>query len=129
VTLFFLLCASLIERRASGIFYAIHFSEFSQSRRALRCSPRCMRSSFQPYLNTSHSRQTDPQKRVPEEVHEPGALYAECAVAPIRMPTTVAPSAEEKTDGGGGDGKLPSGGATVRDDGVRWHRTRYGGVG
>jgi hypothetical protein len=60
----------------------------------------------------------DPQKRAPEEVLKPGALYAECAVAPIPIPkTTVAPSAEEKTDGGGGDGNTPGGGTTAPDDG------------
>jgi hypothetical protein len=60
----------------------------------------------------------DPQKRAPEEVLKPGALYAECAVAPIRIPkTTLAPpSAEEKTDGGG-DGKTSDGGTTTPDDG------------
>lgn len=49
------------------------------------------------------------QKRSPEEVLKPGALYAECAVAPIHMPVTLAPRAEEKTDGGGGTAQ--------RDDG------------
>ena len=48
---------------------------------------------------------------------KPGALYAECAVAPIRIPTTLAaPLAEEKTDDGG-DGKTRGGGTTARDDG------------
>jgi len=56
----------------------------------------------------------DPQKRAPEEVLKPGALYAECAVVPIRIPTTLAPSA--KTDGGG-DGNIPGGGTTAPDDG------------
>jgi hypothetical protein len=59
----------------------------------------------------------EPQKREPEEVLKPGALYAECAVAPIRIPkTTLAPSAEEKTDGDG-DGKTPGDGTTAPDDG------------
>ncbi|KAI0282886.1 hypothetical protein BGY98DRAFT_954104 [Russula aff. rugulosa BPL654] len=49
-------------------------------------------------------------------VLKPGALYAECAVTPIRIPTTLAPSAEEKTDGGG-DRKTPGGGTTAPDDG------------
>jgi hypothetical protein len=45
-------------------------------------------------------------------VLKPGAL---CAVVPIRIPkTTLAPSAEEKRDGGG-DGKTPGGG--MPDDG------------
>jgi hypothetical protein len=56
-------------------------------------------------------------------VLKPGALYAECAVAPIPIPkTTLAPSAEEKADGGG-DGKTPGGGTTTADDG------ELGGVG
>jgi hypothetical protein len=57
-------------------------------------------------------------------VLKPGALYAECAVAPIRIPkTTLAPpSAEEKTDGGG-DGNTPGGGTTTPDDG------ELGGIG
>jgi hypothetical protein len=65
-----------------------------------------------------------PRKRAPEEVLKPGALYAECAVARIRIPkTTLAPpSAEEKTDGGG-DGKTPGGGTTTPDDG------ELGGIG
>ncbi|KAI0282877.1 hypothetical protein BGY98DRAFT_954054 [Russula aff. rugulosa BPL654] len=58
----------------------------------------------------------DPQKRAPEEVLKPGALYAECAVAPIHIPTTLAPSAEEKADGGG-DGKTQGGGTKAPDDG------------
>jgi hypothetical protein len=59
----------------------------------------------------------DPQKRAPEEVLKPGALYAECAVAPMRiLKTTVAPAAEEKTDAGG-DEKTPGGGTTAPDDG------------
>jgi hypothetical protein len=49
------------------------------------------------------------QKRAPEEVLKPGALYVECAVAPIRMPATLAPGTEGKTDG--------SGGTAQRDDG------------
>jgi hypothetical protein len=60
----------------------------------------------------------DPQKRAPEEVLKPGALYAECAVAPIRIPTTrVVPSAEEKTDDGGDGKTTPGGGTTAPDDG------------
>ena len=48
---------------------------------------------------------------------KPGALYAECAVAPVHIPkTTLAPSAEEKPDDGG-DGKTAGGGTTVPDDG------------
>ena len=58
----------------------------------------------------------DPQKRAPEEVLKPGALYAECAVAPIRVPTTLAPSTEEKAEDGG-DGKTPGGDTTAPDDG------------
>jgi hypothetical protein len=58
----------------------------------------------------------DPQKRAPEEVLKPGVLYTECAVAPIRIPTTLAPSAEEKADGGG-DGKTQGGGTKAPDDG------------
>ncbi len=50
----------------------------------------------------------DPQKRAPEEVLKPGALYAECAVAPIRIPVTLALPEEEKTDGGG-DGNTQGG--------------------
>ena len=71
-----------------------NFSGFSQSRRALRCSPRCMRSSFfvpTPFKYLSFA-PGDPQKRAPEEVLKPGALYAECA-APLRISTTLAPSA------------------------------------
>ena len=47
---------------------------------------------------------------------KPGALYAECAVASIRIPTTLAPSTEEKAEGGG-DGKAPGGDTTAPDDG------------
>jgi len=60
----------------------------------------------------------DPQKRAPEEVLKPGALYVECAVAPIRIPTSrVPPSAEEKTDDGGDGKTTPGGGTTAPDDG------------
>ena len=63
----------------------------------------------------------DPQKRAPEEVLKPGALYAECAVVPIRMPlATLAPSAEEKTGEGGGEEKTA--GTTGPDDG------EFGGI-
>ena len=48
----------------------------------------------------------DPQKRAPEEVLKPGALYTDCAVVTIRIPTTLIPPTEEKTDGGG-DEKTP----------------------
>jgi hypothetical protein len=59
----------------------------------------------------------DPQKRAPEEILKPGALYAECAVAPIRIPGTLAPPAgEEKTDGSQNE-KTPGGGTAQRDDG------------
>ncbi len=58
----------------------------------------------------------DPQKRAPEEVLKPGALYAECAVVPIHIPITLASPAEEKTDGSG-DGKTPGSGTTAPDDG------------
>jgi hypothetical protein len=58
----------------------------------------------------------DPQKRAPEEVLKPGALYAECAVAQIHIPAALAPSTGEKTDGGG-DGKTPGAGSTAPDDG------------
>ena len=47
---------------------------------------------------------------------KPGALYTECAVVTIRIPTTLAPPTEEKTDGGGG-GRIPGGGSTAADDG------------
>ena len=49
---------------------------------------------------------------------KPGALYTECAVAPIRIPTTLAPSTalSEKAEGGG-DGKTPGGDTTAPDDG------------
>ena len=63
----------------------------------------------------------DPQKRAPEEVLKPGALYAECAVAPIRIPVALALPEEEKTDGGG-DGNT-QGGEAARDDG------ELGGIG
>lgn len=57
----------------------------------------------------------DPQKRAPEEVLKPGAIYAECAVAPIRIPVALAPPAEEID--GGGNGKTPDSGTAQRDDG------------
>jgi len=38
----------------------------------------------------------DPQKRAPEEVLKPGALYAECAVVPARV--TAASAARDKSD-------------------------------
>jgi hypothetical protein len=41
------------------------------------------------------------------EVLKPGALYAECAVVPVHIPTTLAPPAEEKANGGR-DGKTPA---------------------
>ena len=43
----------------------------------------------------------------------PAALYTERAVAPIHIPTTLAPSVEEKTDGGGDE-------KTQGDDDGRW---------
>jgi hypothetical protein len=55
----------------------------------------------------------DPQKRAPEEVLKPGALYTECAVAPIPIPVTLAPPPEAE---GGSDGKT-QGGEAARDDG------------
>ena len=57
----------------------------------------------------------DPQKRAPEEILKPGALYAECAVAPIRISGTLAPPAEEKADGGQNE-KTSGGGTAQRDD-------------
>jgi hypothetical protein len=33
----------------------------------------------------------DPKKRAPEEVLKPGALYAECAVVPVRVRESAAP--------------------------------------
>jgi len=43
-------------------------------------------------------------------VLKPGALYAECAVAPVHIPITLAPPAEEKTDGGGDGTRAPDDG-------------------
>lgn len=57
----------------------------------------------------------DTQKQVLEEVLKPGALYTECAVAPIHIPATLAPRAEKKTDDG--NGRSPGGGTAQHDSG------------
>jgi hypothetical protein len=38
----------------------------------------------------------DAQKRAPEEVLKPGALYAECAVVPVHIPVTSVPPVEDQ---------------------------------
>ncbi|KAI0295212.1 hypothetical protein BC826DRAFT_1008863 [Russula brevipes] len=60
----------------------------------------------------------DPQKRAPEEVLKPGALYAECAVVPARVPAASAAAGDKSdtrakaakdssTPGGDGDATRP----------------------
>ncbi|KAI0002234.1 hypothetical protein BJV74DRAFT_817993 [Russula compacta] len=63
----------------------------------------------------------DPQKRAPEEVLKPGALYAECAVVPLHVPTTSVPPTEKKSDGGEDKN-------TLGDEGIRPDDGELGGV-
>lgn len=59
------------------------------------------------------------QKRATEKVLKPGALCAECAVAPICMPP---PLAEEKKDRWQQEWETPGVGTALHDDG------RLGGI-
>jgi hypothetical protein len=60
----------------------------------------------------------DPRKRSPEEVLKPGALYAECAVVPVRMPApSMSPAEDQKRSEGGKETKAPNDDAAVPDDG------------
>jgi hypothetical protein len=58
----------------------------------------------------------DPQQRPPEEVLKPGALYAECAVVPVRIPASASP-VEDKTSKGGKETKAPDSDFARSDDG------------
>jgi hypothetical protein len=58
----------------------------------------------------------DQRKRAPEEVLKPGALYAECAVVPVRIQVTSILLAKD-TAGGSKDEATPGGDETRPDDG------------
>jgi hypothetical protein len=101
----------------SGIFYSIYPDSHNVAELCIAVHAAC---ALRTHSNTSHPRQT---------VHRnerPRCSNPRCDVTRIRIPTTLAPSAEEKTDGGG-DRKTPGGGTTAPDDGelVGWHSTRY----
>ncbi|KAI0250928.1 hypothetical protein BJV78DRAFT_1127092 [Lactifluus subvellereus] len=57
-----------------------------------------------------------PRKRA-EEVLKPGALYAECAVVPVRMPAPATSPAEDKKSQGGKETKADDGEPARPDDG------------
>jgi hypothetical protein len=58
----------------------------------------------------------DPERRPSEEVLKPGALYAECAVVPVRMPASASPVEDKKTKGGK-ETKVPDNDLARSDDG------------
>jgi hypothetical protein len=69
-----------------------------------------------PFKYLAHS-PDDTRKRAPEEVLKPGALYAECAVVPVRVPVTPVPPAKDKSKGGGKDRDAQTGDEMQPDDG------------